>query len=169
MATIRLNNISKPREVLTNKNLSEIPKFSDGNPVYTDLHLDLTVQKNVGLGDKPIDSNDIKVDTDIEAIKNSIRNIFSTRKGQKLLNPDFGTSLEQFLFQSVTEFQANIIGNTILNDLKKYEPRVEVLKVEVVMLPDDNQYNVKLYYKFKKIEKRNFLELFVLNDGQIII
>lgn len=168
MATIRLNSITKPREIKSNKTQVNLENFPN-KPTYTDLHLDLQIQKNVGLGNQPRNSGDIKVDTDIEAIKNSMRNIFNTRRGQKILSPDFGTSLEQFLFESVNEFTAKIIGETIVSDIRKFEPRVEVKKVQVFPFPDLNQYNIVLKYTFRQLKDIKTVQLTVLNDGQIII
>jgi phage baseplate assembly protein W len=168
MATIRLNAITKPRETNSNTKSLSVENFPS-RPTYTDLHLDLQIQKNVGEGYMPKESGDIKVDTDLNAIKNAIRNIFNTRKGQKILSPEFGSALEQFLFERVDDFVANTIGNTILDNLTDFEPRVEVLKVQVTPLPDDNRFDVKLLYKFNQIGNPATVILSVMNDGQIII
>lgn len=168
MATIRLNNLTKPRNVNSSKTTPNLEIFVD-KATYTDLHLDLQLEKNVGYGDNPKNSGDIKVDEDIEAIKNSIRNIFNTRRGQKILNPEFGASLDQFLFERVDDFTGNIIGQTILDNLQKFEPRIEVLKVNVYPFPDQNQYRLQVFYKFLKINKNQIVDLSVMNDGQIIL
>ena len=133
------------------------------------MHLDLQLEKKIGYGDNPKNSGDIKVDTDYEAIKNSIRNIFNTRRGQKILSPEFGASLDQFLFERVDEFTGSIIGKTILDNLQTYEPRIEVLKVNVYPFPDQNQYNIQVIYNFLHINKTQAVNLSVMNDGQIIL
>ena len=168
MATIRLNNLTKPRNTNSTQNTPTVEIYVD-KATYTDLHLDLQLAKNVGYGDNPKNSGDIKVDNDQEAIKNSIRNIFNTRKGQKILTPEFGAALDQFLFERVDDFTANIIGKTILDNLQSYEPRVEVLKINVYPFPDQNQYNVQVFYKFLSINKTQTVSLSVLNDGQIVL
>lgn len=168
MATIRLNNLTKPRNVKSSKATPTVEIFVD-KPTYTDLHLDLTLEQNIGYGDNPKNAGDIKVDNDIEAIKNSIRNIFNTRKGQKILSPEFGASLDQFLFERVDSFVGNIIGETILDNLQKFEPRIEVIKINVYPFPDQNQYNLQVFYKFLQINKNHVVNLSVMNDGQIIL
>ena len=109
------------------------------------------------------------VDNDLEAIKNSVRNIFSTRKGQKLLTPEFGSSLEQYLFEPITEIYARAIGDDILTSLEKYEPRIEVLKVFVLPNPDQNQYNISVAYKFLEFKKESVLNILAQFGGQISI
>jgi phage baseplate assembly protein W len=109
------------------------------------------------------------VDTDEEAIKNSIRNIFSIRKGDKLLNPDFGSSLEQYLFEPVSEVYARAIADDILNTLETYEPRIEVTKVTIVPKHDDNQYETYVKYRFLEIKKESILSIIAKRGGEILI
>lgn len=168
MATIRLNNLVKPRQI-NNPKVGATTEESTKKSTYTDLHLDLQVQNNVGLGNNPRQSSDIKVDNDMEAIKNSIRNIFNTKNGQKLLTPDFGSSLEKFLFERADDFTGSIIANTVLENIQKFEPRIEVLKIRVYPVPDDNMFRMFLFYRFISLDKQETLEMSVLNDGQIII
>lgn len=114
-------------------------------PLYTDLKLDLGVNF---VRDPRIESKDvikdIKVSNNLEAIKNSIFNIFSTMPGQKILNPVFGLNLLQFLFTGVTEENAQLMGETILSGLQKYEPRVTVQKIYVVPDAENNTYQIGL-------------------------
>jgi phage baseplate assembly protein W len=191
MATIDLNNLIRPK--LINSNTTLINKQAQKpTPVYVDLHLDLQSDQNIGLGNNPANSNDILVDTDLEAVKNSIRNIFTTIPGQKVLNPTFGASLDQFLFEPVTELGANVIGNTIRDAINEYEPRVTLLGVYVEMNPqstsqigyngnsyslinpNSNQnigegYAVTISYQFKEIPIKQNVTLFAQLGGQIII
>jgi phage baseplate assembly protein W len=164
MPTIRLNNI---RKTITDGIFSQ--DATDDGVLFKDLHLDLEIQKNIGRGENPVDSNDLRVDVNAQAIKNSIRNIFSTRKGQKLLTPEFGASLDQHLFEKVDKFYGNMIGEEILRNLTIYEPRIDVKKVFVVPIPDKNQYNIKVEYTFNNFKKVNEIVFSLLNDGQIYI
>ena len=73
MATVRLDNLSKPRF----KNLPEgdLKKEYTNLPIFTDLKLDLEMAKSIGNGLNVVYSNDIVVSTNREAIKNSIYNM----------------------------------------------------------------------------------------------
>jgi phage baseplate assembly protein W len=192
MATIDLNNLIRPKKVNNTTTTSTLQVKSIA-PVYVDLHLDLTLENNIGLGDNIVNTRDILVDTDIQAIKNSIRNIFTTKKGQKLLSPDFGCSLEQYLFESVSEFGGNIIGNAINDAIVQYEPRVDVIKIFVETQPYKTKdlkidgknitsirnnkvdmqlgpgYAITVLYKFREIQKQDTLSIFAEMGGQILI
>jgi phage baseplate assembly protein W len=168
VATIDLNNLVRPKQV-NNPYTKPSERVEVVQSVYTDLHFDLTLAKSIGVGTSPSDTNDILVDNDVDAIKNSIRNIFTVRKGQKLLNPEFGSSLEQYLFEPITEIYARAIGDDILSSIEKYEPRIEVLKVLVLPNPDENQYNIGVSYKFLEFKKENVLNIIAQLGGQISI
>jgi phage baseplate assembly protein W len=168
MAVIDLNNLVRPKQ---RNNPSSIVSnvIQNPDPVYVDLHLDLTGSKNIGLGTDAVQSGDILVDYDVEAIKNSLRNIFTTKKGQKILNPAFGSALEQYLFTQITEANAKAIGNEILNDISKNEPRVEVSNIIVNAKEEQNLYQIAVYYTILDINKQNIVEIIAKLGGQIFL
>jgi phage baseplate assembly protein W len=168
MATIRLDNIFKPRQSaspVTTITEQENKKTA----TYTDLKLDIELAKSVGSGLKPSLAKDVVVSEDIQAIRNSIYNIFSTKNGEKLLNPIFGSSLEQYLFENVSPAMGQLIGDNILNSLQEYEPRIEVLKVSVIPKPEDNQYDVKVFFRFIDINNQASINILINRSGQIIV
>lgn len=87
---------------------------------------------------------DIKASIDEGAIKNSLVNLFTTMPGQKLLNPDYGLSINQFLFIPLTEDTAEDIGQRILKGIQTYEPRVTVKNINVNLDVDNSQYDIYL-------------------------
>jgi phage baseplate assembly protein W len=168
VAKVDLNNLIRPKQQ-NNPSTVLSKKVEVVGSIYTDLHLDLQFSKSIGVGTSPANSNDILVDSDEEAIKNSIRNIFSIRKGDKLLNPEFGSSLEQYLFEPVSEVYARAIADDILNTLETYEPRIEVTKVTIVPKQDDNQYETYVRYRFLEIQKESILSIIAKRGGEILI
>ena len=87
---------------------------------------------------------DLKVDYDLNAVKNSLRNMFITNRGEKLLNPYFGIGLSSFVFDQVTQSTAKIIGDAILTNINTFEPRVQVNRVNVIANEDDNSYTINI-------------------------
>jgi phage baseplate assembly protein W len=168
MAVIDLNNLIRPKQGY-NPSTQVSDVVTVNNPVYTDLHLDLETSKNIGLGLNAVSTSDINVDNDIEAIKNSIKNIFTTKKGQKILNPDFGYSLEQYLFTPLTQANAKAIGNDILTGITKYEPRINVSNIIVNPVYDQNLYYIAVYYNILEINKQNIINIIAQLGGQVLI
>jgi len=71
-------------------NLEAISKQTTVDKVYTykDLHLDFSPDSRYDVvSNITINKNDITVDYDEQAIKNSLKNLFSTRPGQRFLFP----------------------------------------------------------------------------------
>jgi phage baseplate assembly protein W len=157
MATVRLDNLIRPKQVNTQQ-VSVKEETFDG-VVYTDLHLDLEMAVAVGTGIASGVSNDVKVSFDEEAVRNSLRNIINTKPRQKVLDPDFGTELHKFLFDPVTEVRGDAIGHYLLNKLAQFEPRIKVREIDVQVLPDDNSYYINIFYIIPSINKQSAMDV----------
>jgi phage baseplate assembly protein W len=109
--------------------------------IYTDIRMDL--QLNRTFSDelaKIRQIADIQVDNNEGAIKNSITSILTTSPGEKILNPPFGCNFGDLLFLPVTEQRARLVGETILNAVTKFEPRISIKNINVTPLFDESQY-----------------------------
>jgi len=162
VATIRFN--SKPTIVSSSSDKNENVSF-----IYKDVHLDLKTTNSVGSGTNVVKSRDIAVDLDIKAIKNSVRNILTTRPGLKIFNPIFGCNLENYLFEAITEFNASLLGNTLLEAIKRFEKRVNVLQINIYPRPDENVYSVSMVLQYPNLKNDINVDLILgLNELQII-
>jgi len=128
------------------KSLEQAAKnYVEQKYVYKDLQLDLELVKILSPGFKQsIPSNDVKASFDLKAITNSLLNLFNTLPGQRFLFPEYGLSLQQFLFEPITVDNGNLIGNAIFEGIRAYEPRVKPRQVRVIGDPDSNQYRVNI-------------------------
>lgn len=146
-------------------NLKNTVKSETGY-TYTDIHLDIDEQVYNNFGNKIPHGKDIRVSYDEEAIKNSIINIFNTVPGERFLIPEFGSNLKQYLFQPVTKFTADAIGNHVLNAIRKWEPRVLVDFVNVIGKPAGSVTTTDLGNYSQVIKK--YLQIPVTDDEYII-
>ena len=132
MANIKLDNLAR------SKNILDKPQYT-----YSDLHVDLKFEQTdqaalySNLKDK-----DLAGDYDLGAIKNSIINFFTSFPGDKILNPEFGINLNQFLFLPATTETAQNIEELIKTQLYMQDPRVKALKIEILLDADNDQYNM---------------------------
>lgn len=83
--------------------------------------------------------------TDFELAKQDLFNHFHIRKGEKLMNPNFGTIIWNILFEPFTEEIKSAIVDDI-NKIVKYDPRIEVDSVEVTQFDHGLQVNLSLTY-----------------------
>ena len=82
-------------------------------------------------------TDDLMVLNDIQSIKNSVRNLILTNKGERIFQPYIGTTLSNVLF----EIADSDLGDTIIESIKTvlslFEPRIVVDSI-LVSLEDDN-------------------------------
>ena len=86
------------------------------------------------------------------AIARAVRNIVSTTPGEKFFDPDFGSSVGEILFENVDEISAVSIQDEIRNCLGNYEPRVELIEVNVNPNYDENQFDVLITYRIVGVD-----------------
>ncbi len=112
---------------------------------FNDLHLDIKSDGSYStVFQQPTPGNDIEMDYDESAIKNSIQNLFNTRPGQRFLFPTYGLDLHVYLFEAVTEELGQIIGEKIVKSIETFEPRVTVASCIVVAKPEEHEYEITL-------------------------
>ncbi len=114
---------------------------------YADLSLDLGQEPfEMYIGSRVIKSvgKDIEISYDLNAIKNSIVNLFNTTPGYRLLLPDYGCDLRQFVFEPISESTAYRIGRTIRTNIEKWEPRIILDNIGIDAYEDENKYEILL-------------------------
>lgn len=82
-----------------------------------------------------------------QAIARSIRNIVFTIPGEKFFDEDFGSRISASLFENIDEFSANIIGSEIRQSILNYEPRVDLISVDLNPDFDNNSFDVRIVYE----------------------
>jgi len=80
------------------------------------------------------------------AISRSIRNIVFTVPGEKFFNENFGSRVSQSLFENVDEISASTIEDEIRNSIRNYEPRVQLVSVNVYPDYDNNSFDAVIVY-----------------------
>ena len=86
------------------------------------------------------------------AIARAVRNIVSTTPGEKLFDPEFGSTVSEILFENLNDITAVSIRDEIRSSLRNYEPRVELIDVFVDPNFDENQFDVKITYRIVGVD-----------------
>ena len=97
-------------------------------------------------------SGDLITLSNENAIARSVRNIVLTTPGEKIFDPDFGSNIGEILFENIDEITAISIKEEIQNSLENYEPRVELIDVDVRPNYDMNQFDVVISYRIIGID-----------------
>lgn len=65
-------------------------------------------------------------------IRESIRIILATAKGERVMRPDFGCGIHDFVFAVMNTSTFSLVGNTVREALTRWEPRIEITGVDTV-------------------------------------
>lgn len=94
------------------------------------------------------DVNDAR---DIDAIENSIYNMFLFTRGERIINPEFGNSLYIYLYEPINNITAKRIGQGIADMFERWEPRILIHEIIVIPYEDENTYVVEIEYSIPTI------------------
>ena len=86
------------------------------------------------------------------AIARSIRNIILTSPGEKFFNEDFGSNVSKLLFDNLDPLTALEIKEQITFSIVNYEPRADLLQVDVTPDYDDGEFDVVITYKIVGVD-----------------
>jgi phage baseplate assembly protein W len=83
--------------------------------------------------------------TDYTLVRQDLINYFNIRKGQKLMQPTFGTIIWDQLFEPLNETTQEIITSDITR-IVGYDPRLSVDQVNVTQVTSGLQVQISLTY-----------------------
>jgi len=82
-----------------------------------------------------------------EQLKYNLINLLLTNKGERILNPNFGTDIRKQLFNQMVDDSFEILKTDILNTIKVYIPEITVERLDIVPTYDNNLFTVNLFYR----------------------
>jgi len=83
--------------------------------------------------------------TDFELVRQDLINHFYIRKGEKLMNPSFGTIIWNVLHEPLTDSLKNVIAEDVKNIVSS-DPRVSVDRVMITEYDQGLQIDLELRY-----------------------
>ena len=92
-------------------------------------------------------TNDVVVIRDEDAIKRSVKNIIFTILGEKPFEPNFGSVINESLFDLNTSLNEIRVADEISASLRNYEPRISNIDATVTVAPDTNEMNCTVQYE----------------------
>jgi len=105
--------------------------------LYSDFDMSFIANPNTG---------DVSRKTDIDAIKQSIRNLILTMKGERPFQPSLGSNVRHLLFENGDPFTAIELKKEIEFTVDNYEPRVNLLEVMVSENLDANRFKIQIRF-----------------------
>lgn len=103
-----------------------------------------------------------------EDIKQAIWIILTTSRGERVMRPDFGCGLHDFVFTYINASTLTLVANSVREALALWEPRIELINIKT---STEELKNGKLLIniEYKVISTNNQYNLvypFYLNEGE---
>lgn len=100
-------------------------------------------------------------------IQQSLQILLSTRKGERVMEPDYGCNLDEMVFEPITTTFKTYIAEMIRTAILYYEARIDL---QSVVVDDSNQLSgvilIVVSYTVRTTNSRyNYVYPFYLNEG----
>jgi hypothetical protein len=105
------------------------------NHIYSDLDITFLRQPSTG---------DVAMRYDEQSVIRSIRSLLSTNVGERLFQPNLGSTINSLLFEPVSPLTASQIEDEVTRIILNYEPRATINEVLVISKPDSNSFQLYL-------------------------
>lgn len=106
-------------------------------------------------------SQDITLIKDEDAVKDSIKNLILTDRGERLMQPNIGGNIRAMLFENITPGVLTVIEDQVRTTLELYEPRAEVVDVTASSYIDDNTVRVNIVFYVKNNQQPISVDVFL--------
>jgi len=91
-------------------------------------------------------TKDLPILKNENAIRRSVRNLVETIPTERYFNPLLGSDVRSSLFEFVDFGTASEIESQIVTTIENFEPRVTNIRVDVNPQPDDNTFEVTIFF-----------------------
>ena len=115
---------------------------SSSSRIYKDLALSFEKNDN---------TKDVIVKKDIEAVKQSVRNLILTNHYERPFHPEIGSNVTAILFEPMNPITANSLTRVIEETIVNFEPRAQVVSVDARPNLDRNAYEVTISFYIRNI------------------
>ena len=88
-------------------------------------------------------------------IKEAIRIILSTAKGERVMQPDFGCGIHEMIFETINATTLSRIEKTVREALTKYEPRIEIVNVSCDYDAEVERLLVSIDYRVRSTDNQS--------------
>ena len=119
---------------------------------YTDLDLSLIPHPN---------KKDIIPLSDVDAVRNAVKNLVLTSPYERPFNPDLGSRIKSLLFENADPNTEFLLRTYIAEVINNYEPRVNQVYVAVDDDTDNNAYYITISFNVISINTTTDIKLYL--------
>lgn len=120
--------------------------------VYSDFRKDL--MKN------PL-TNDVVTRLNEDAVKEALKNLILTDKGERLFQPYLGSDVRKSLFDNMTPATVKMIEQNVRSTINNFEPRVTTVDVQVIADPDNYKVQINISFYVRNVQEPVSVSIFL--------
>jgi len=109
----------------------------------------LDTNQNVTIGVAfPLDETNMFTGTPTtkDQVKTNLLNLLLTKKGERINHPNFGVSLQNYLFEQ--SIDKNNLFEEIYSQIQIYIPEITLIDTDINLVPDEHTLYIKITYQF---------------------
>lgn len=111
-------------------------------------------------------SRDIATAVYEDDVRQAVLIILGTDRRERLMRPDFGAGLGDFLFEPLTATTAERVRTRVREALTDWEPRIDVVEVRVDVRGNEGRLDVTVDYRVRATNTlHNLVYPFYLDEG----
>jgi phage baseplate assembly protein W len=107
--------------------------------IWSDLHPEII----------PDGSGDVKVVENVASVMGSIDNILRTRKGERVMLPEFGSNLSSIVFENIDDTLMKFIAHEVKESIERWDDRVSVEQVRAETDPDKAYVSIVVKFRIR--------------------
>ena len=89
---------------------------------------------------------------DVDVINQSIEMILTTKKGERVFNPFYGSVLPLVIFENITTRNGDAVLDQVIKDIEEWEDRITIdpQRAKLSIKPDENSLRLTIPYTINK-------------------
>lgn len=101
-------------------------------------------------------------------INEAIKIILGTVPGERIMQPDFGCGIHEFVFSTTDILSLRLIENAVIEAVTQWEPRIDLVEVNVATDPvNEGQLLINIFYRVRTTNTSfNLVYPFYLKEGR---
>lgn len=142
VSVLRVQNYRSPVEEVVRLNFfttvrAEKPEYNPPKLIFGPI-----LPRDAGFPNKS--QWDFNIDSDLIVIESSVKMLLLTAKGDRLMEPDYGTNIGRILFELNLKSVESLIQEEIVKAFAAWEPRVELAGLKVDLQPNSRSATLSL-------------------------
>ena len=99
--------------------------------------------------------------SDVDAVKQSVRNILFTNKGERLFQPSIGSGVFDLLFEHADPLTFQAVRDNIKDILSVLEPRINQIQVQIEDDIDKNEIAVTVNFNVAGVANNESVDFYL--------